>query len=109
MFMLICMDQKDVDKPITKSDLVKPNSKVVNLIMYLYSIEPDFYAELNNALMTSDVSKLSQLGPFARCLSHIFANDVESKREDRIKPGKDVFGNSEYGFFKQSFILFRGA
>jgi len=94
MFMLICMDQKDVDKPIAISDLLRPNSKVVNFIMYLYSIEPDFYAELNTAIMTQDTSKLSQLGPFARCLSHIMSNDVESKREDRMKPGKDVWDNS---------------
>lgn len=68
MFMLISIDYDAIDEPLTTDDFLDPESKVVCIILYLNSIEPDFFADLNRAIRLLDKSKLKMLGPFARCL-----------------------------------------
>jgi len=45
-----------------------PNAPEVKLILYMYSMEPPFYAELNAASRKMDQSQLQSLGPFAKAL-----------------------------------------
>lgn len=45
---------EDVLSPLTQEILEDPNSKELNLILYLHSIEPPFYAYLNDACQTMD-------------------------------------------------------
>ena len=57
--------------PLTQEQLQDPTGKHLCLILYLHSIEPAFYAHLNDAIHSLDQSKLSKLGPFAAALQAI--------------------------------------
>lgn len=46
-FILYSIDLDDVERPITYEELLNPKSKVTCLILYLYSMEPPFYADVN--------------------------------------------------------------
>lgn len=106
--MLLSIEDGDIDKPITS--YTDANSPQVQLIMNLYSMEPSFYADLNNASMTMDESKLTTLGPFAKALYGVLATcDLsDKKREDAIERGNQ-FQDQELGRMCRSFLLFRGA
>ena len=57
--MLLMISFPDLDKPFDYGsdddyDLWKPTSKAVFLILFLYSMEPPFYAALNQACRTLD-------------------------------------------------------
>lgn len=110
MFMIMCIDFDDIERPLTKEDFVDPKGKVVSLIMYLNTIEPPFYAELNTACRTLDTKKLKMLGPFARCVYQILATRIENSKKDKIERG-DNFSLDEksLGYFKKNFLLYRGS
>jgi len=87
--LLISLDMgdHDIDKPMNAEEhYMNPNSPHVQLILTLYSMEPPFYAELNNACRTLDKSKLKSLGPFARAIFSVLSCGVYSdrKRDDKI-------------------------
>lgn len=110
-YILECSGVEDVDRPITYEELWDPKSSVVCLLLYLYSIEPPFYADVNKAIRLRDKAMLRTLGPFVRCLYQILVGGgTESVRSDRLLHGRDDLtlpGNM--GFFSQSFLLYRGA
>ena len=110
-FILYSVDYADVDKPIKYEECCDPNSVVVCLVLYLYSIEPPFYAYINKACKEQDKTKLKTLGPIVRVLYQILVGGgTESSREDRITTGQDrVKCKVSLGFYSESFILFRGA
>ena len=62
---------EDVFSSLTQEILQDPNSKEMNLMLYLHSIEPPFYAYLNDATQSMDQSKVSNLGPFAAVMQAI--------------------------------------
>lgn len=68
MFMLISIDYDAIDTDLTTEDFQDPEGKVVSIILYLNTIEPYFFGDLNIAIRSLDKSKLATLGPFARCL-----------------------------------------
>ena len=108
--MLMSLGLDDCDAPLTKKQLRNPKSRVVCLILYLYSIEPPFYAELNSACRLLDKSKLQTLGPFARALFEILnCGLTESLRPDTLDKGQIDGPCGPYGYFSQSFLLFKGA
>lgn len=82
-------------------------------ILYLYSIEPPIYSDLNQAIREmneEDDDKLSQLGPYGRVLYTILENGIaENNRKDRLNPGS-MLGQYQptLGFFNQTFLLYRG-
>jgi len=82
----------------------------VCILLYIYSIEPPFYAELNKAARTKDTSKLETLGPYARAIHVVLINGEisERKRADKLKQGIDNGRKGPHGLFSQSFLLFRG-
>lgn len=56
---------------------------VTSMILWLYSIEPAFYAELNQACCTMDLELLEYFGPFARAL-HTILQNAEKNRADKV-------------------------
>ena len=62
------MPNVDIDQPITLEICRDPDHPITQLILTLYSMEPPFYADLNNACRTLDPSKLNTLGPFANAI-----------------------------------------
>jgi len=68
--LLLCLDmgEEDINNPLTLEILNDPNSPQVQLILTLYSMEPPFYQDLNNACRTLDPTKLETLGPFASAI-----------------------------------------
>lgn len=56
--------------------------------MWLFTIEPSIYADLNQVLITMDTSdeKIRQLGPFARAVSQIL-NVASLNRSKKIIKG----------------------
>ena len=67
-FFLECCDIKNVDKPMTDDTFRNPYSIEVMILLYLYSMEPPFYFELNQACRTLDHSQLNTLGPYAAAI-----------------------------------------
>ncbi len=69
-YLLISLDMDDADihKPMTKATFCDPYSPEVLLIANMYSMEPPFYADVNNASRTMEITKLKTLGPFARAI-----------------------------------------
>jgi len=87
MVISLEMNDSDIDKPMTDKIFSNPYSPEVLLILNLYSMEPPFYADVNNASRELDKSKLKTLGPFAMAICKVLANGVNSdkKREDAIE------------------------
>lgn len=110
-FFLHCLNQDNVDKPLTAEVFKDPYSPEVMLLLYLYSMEPPFYADLNNACRTLDNSKLNSLGPYSRALGRLLYWGVssEAKRDDKLRQGYDNGVNGPYGSFSESFLTFRGS
>ena len=90
-YLLISLDMDDADihKPMTIETIKDPYSPEVLLIANLYSMEPPFYADVNNASRTMDITKLKTLGPFAMAIFKMLAygDDSDKKREDVLEVG----------------------
>lgn len=86
-----------------------PESKGVRIILWLFTIEPSLYADLNDALIRMDTrkEKIRQLGPFARAVELIL-NFAGLNRSKKILYGVEE-ENQSLGAFSQCFLLFRGA
>ena len=88
-----------------------PYNPQTQLILLLYSMEPPFYADLNNACRTLDKTKLHTLGPFARAIFQVLlgGNISDEKRNDAIERGEHFYKSDDLGMMCRSFLLFRGA
>lgn len=97
-----------VDKDDRKddNDLWNPKGRAVCLILYLYSMEPPFYAGLNKACRNKDDDCVEMLGPFATAIFWILSN-AERERVDRMQDGEVYGRDGPIGFFGGSFLLFR--
>lgn len=99
-----------MDKPLTEEIMQDPNRPEVKLILYLYSWEPPFYADLNNASRVMDEIKLKTLGPFARALYGALVTYSDQHREDALELGFNLHQKGDsLGHFSGSFLVFRGA
>ena len=67
----------------------RPDSKIVFLVLYLYSIEPPLYFALNDACRKRDKILLPMLGPFAYALWHVL-DWPEKNRKDAFEKGADL-------------------
>ena len=71
------MEFTDIDSQITivgmdpDLDFKNPHSKIVFLVLFLYSIEPPLYFALNDACRKRDKLVLPMLGPFAKALFEV--------------------------------------
>lgn len=105
------VDLDDIDSQLTDNDFKIPNSQVVCLILYLYSMEPPFYEALNNACRSRPFSDstLQTFGPFACAMNQIlFGGHLEQKRFKKIEVGSDQGIDKELGLFGRCFFLYRG-
>ena len=85
-----------------------PESKTVRLILWLFTIEPSFYADLNEACIKMDDEKVEMLGPFARAI-YLILKYVELNRVSKIPFGMEFdLSGDPLGAFSQCFLLFRG-
>jgi len=80
------------------------------MLLYLYSIEPPFYAKLNMACRSMDKEKLEMLGPYARALYELLAWGEQSDklRNDAMQKGLFDGKITDHGKFSQTFFLYRG-
>ena len=83
------MDDFDVEKPLTRDICRDPYHPATMLILTLYSMEPPFYSDLNNACRDMDTTKLKTLGPFAKAIFGVLLGGKASdlKRDDAIEQG----------------------
>ena len=105
MLWKITEGQKDF---MSDRNLWNPRSKANALIMYLCSMEPSFYLEVNKAIRTNDKSNIEYLGPLARALSFIHEGTKE-KEQDKIMNGEQIGNFGPISFFVGCFLAFRGA
>lgn len=92
-----------------EGNLLSPTSKATCLSLWLCTIEPPFYAALNKASESMDLSYLKMLGPLARAVSVILSG-AEEERPDRVDVGDDILWEQPehpLGTFCSSFLLFR--
>lgn len=90
------MNFKDVDQKFKRHNkdseygYYNCHSKVVFLILFLYSIEPPFYFALNDACRKKDKRLLPMLGPFATALMDILTYTEAERDDDRITLGNEL-------------------
>lgn len=87
-------------------------SKIVCLILYLYSMElgyPPLYAEVNRVSRELDFTYLKELGPYAMALYFVtmWGNFEREGNESIVKTGKSIGGVEEN--LTGSYLLWRGA
>ena len=95
---------------IIKTGFADPENFYVKTILWLYTIEPPIYADLNRACRERDESKIDSLGPFARALYFIL-NSAEMRRPDQMNPGVDLHTANQpdpHGPHVCSFMVYRG-
>ena len=68
MLKVAAIDEKDRDTPLTYDILSDPTHKVVSTLLTIYCFEGFLYKVLNHALRTKDLSKVTNLGPYAHAL-----------------------------------------
>lgn len=96
-----------------KEGLFDPDNKASQLILWLYSVEPSFYADLHRITRDMDEQYIDTLGPFALCMYWI-TKLAEMNRVDKMtlgvklhRPDKDL--SHELGYFASSYCVFKGA
>ena len=112
------MNFTNIDTPIEWSKdpelgYENPHSKIVFLVLFLYSIEPPLYFALNDACRKKDKLLLPMLGPFAQALYWVLEG-TERGRKDRFtkgellhNPRKDI--HHPLGYMSGCKLVFRGA
>ena len=86
-----------------------PKNRTACMVLWLLSLEPGFYSELNLACSELVDDLLDSFGAFARGL-HLLTERGEAHRPDRLIHGTQVdYNDQELGTFRGSFVLFRGA
>lgn len=109
--MLNCMEIADPEKPIELTELRTADSKVVCFVLFVMSIEPPFYNDLNLACLNMDKSKLDKLGPLALVISEVLQGGwMEDQRKNCLPKGSDdEFNVDDLGYFTKSFLVFKGS
>ena len=103
--MLSNIDLNNGGKDEKYTDL---ESKTVRLVLWLLTIEPSFYADLNEACIKMDETKLPMIGPFARVI-YLILKFAELNRINKVPFGMEFdMSGDPLGLFSQSFLLFRG-
>ena len=98
-YIIEAIDLKDPNKPFKTSggddmDLTNPYGKAACIILYLYSLEPPFYAVMNQAIKNRDRKMIKYFGPFA-CAFYYVTTKAEIYREDRQIPGNILNENGK--------------
>jgi len=96
-----------------KEGLFDPDNKATQLILWLYSMEPSFYADLHRITRDMEEQYVDVLGPFALCMYWI-TKLAEMNRVDKMTLGVKVHRpdkglEHELGYFASSYCVFKGA
>lgn len=86
------------NEPILNEDYFNPEHPVICLVLWFYSIEPSFYAALNDSYYHIDNKFHQCLGPFAIVLFWI-VQYTEEFRFDRIPIGLNYDADGPLGKF----------
>ena len=70
--------------PLTVEILSDPSHKIVQLILYIYSMQSFIYEELNRATRDKDKSKIKFYGPFAAALSFILYSATKNRSDCQV-------------------------
>lgn len=84
------MDKKVADEMLSKP-LENPKSDktpAAKLILWMYTIEPPFYAHVNNAARFYQKEKLDLLGPYAWALGMITSASNQDKSDEKLEYNK---------------------
>lgn len=101
------------DRPIPiKEGLFDPDSNATQTILWLYSMEPSFYADLHKAAREMSLVHLDNLGPMAFAINWI-VKLAESNKSMKVtlgakfhKPGTEL--THELGSWCSADLVFRG-
>lgn len=66
-----------------KEGLLDPDNKSLQLVLWLYSIEPSIQEDLNKACLEMNDEHLESLGPYAAALYTVFQG-AEFNRKDKL-------------------------
>lgn len=83
-----------MDEPISEDEIRNPNSNIVLLIIYIFSLETPVYSILNKACREGDESKKDTLGPLSCALFMILSRASENRidKNGNLLPHKfDLF------------------
>ena len=75
---------EDLDKPLTVKILSDPSHKIVQLILYIYSMESFIYQDLNRATRDKDKSRIKFYGAFAAALSFILYSATKNRADLKV-------------------------
>ena len=91
-------------------DLWNPHSKVLSLILYIFSIQPSFQSSLQKAHRNDvpDKASLRHLGSLSMAL-HVLLKGAEEQRKDSLQSGSCLGCDGPLGLFAGSILAFRGA
>ena len=95
-------------------ELYDPNDKVFEFVLWVSTIEPSMYQEIER-FQELEEEYLDSLGPFLKCYNHIltYLGGSEARRDDRLPLGRTLHDPSiglfhrELGYFCKAFMLFR--
>ena len=103
---------KETDVPI-KDGLFDPENKCTQLILWLYSMEPSFYADVSNASRNMSMSHLNNLGPLAYAM-HLITKSTETNKPVKVDLGSELHNpenglQHELGSWCSADLVFRAA
>ena len=80
-FLFDLADVGNLDLPLTAEILSNPSHKIVQLILYIYSMESFIYEDLNRATRNKDKSKIKFYGAFSAALSFILYSATKNRSD----------------------------
>lgn len=74
-------NESTLDTPIDKAILTDPTNPLVQLILYIYSMETFIFPGIMRASRQGDKSKVNNLGPYTLVLSEIIQHTAEERKD----------------------------
>ena len=110
-------DIKDTKRKMTEMDFMDPTSAESRLVLWIYTIEPSFYQELNTTsreeLWKADPNRIHTLGPFALALFGAMLGQQKREAPPITFPGLPVVTHPKYKHltndYSRAYNLFRGS
>lgn len=109
-YRCLCLSPSDLDKPLSIATLKDSESIEFKFIMYLYTMEPPLYYDLNKASREVDMDKVETLGPLAKALYTLLDVSITSSKYEPLHLKQGILNGYQnpMGKFAKSFLLFRG-
>lgn len=96
-----------------KEGLCDPDDPATQLILWFFTMEPNFNDDLNKSCVQPDSEYLESLGPYA-CVIFDILQAAEVRRQDRFPAGNRKHHVASglthpLGYFNQTMLFFKGA